>query len=100
LTGVSSTGGPGFVSGDPGELRRAETLTGPVRAQVSGLAAGVAARGRQGVAAAGSAEVGAAVSGLAGALVQAIGDTGLVLGQLGEVAGLSSANLDQAGGAP
>jgi hypothetical protein len=71
-------------------------LVRPVQSQVSGLAVGVAGRGRQAAEAAGSAEVATAVSGLAGALAKALGDTGTVVGHLGEVAELCAANLDKA----
>jgi hypothetical protein len=97
LNGVPSAAGSGFVKGDPGELLRAAALVRPVQAQAGGLATGVAARGRQAAAAAGGAEVATAVSALAAALAQALGDTGTVLGHLGEVAELVAANLDQAG---
>ena len=87
----------GSVRVDPGELQRAAMLVRPVQSQVSGLAVGVVARGREAAQAAGSAEVAIAVSELTRALATALGDTGAVAGHLGEVAEVSAANLDQAG---
>jgi hypothetical protein len=89
-----------LVGGDPEFLSRAASLMKPVASHVDGLARAVSAAGGQADAAAGDPVAASAVSGLAEAAAKAVGDTGMIVGHLGQVAELSAASLVKAGGTP